>query len=138
MPATAAIILFGLVLAVVYLVIRPFIAPAEDEAEEIISPELETQKNRVIDAIREIDMDYQTGKLSEEDYALLRSRYTAAAAEILRRMDDEGDDESAAEATPIGSEAIEAAAPSLDDEIEKQIAERKAAIENSALTKDTR
>ena len=88
MDATAAIVAFALFVGVMYLVARPFLAPEEEAIEDLgVNPELESQKNRIIDAIREIDMDYQTGKLSDEDYQLLRSRYTAAAAEILKRID---------------------------------------------------
>lgn len=136
MEAVAAIVAFSLFLGVVYLVIRPFLAPEEIYDEAVNSPELVSQKNRVIGAIREIDMDYQTGKLSEEDYQLLRSRYTAAAAEIIRRMDEEAglaevEEEVAAqvESAPVaqGSETPD----DTDDELERMIAERKAALKES-------
>lgn len=134
MEAVAAIIAFALFLGVVYLIIRPFLAPEEIYDEAVNSPELVGQKNRVIGAIREIDMDYQTGKLSEEDYQLLRSRYTAAAAEIIRRMDEE--------ATPVAqqerawtpeetSTPPQIANEAADDEVERMIADRKAALKES-------
>ena len=134
MEAVAAIIAFALFLGVVYLIIRPFLAPEEIHDEAVNSPELVGQKNRVIGAIREIDMDYQTGKLSEEDYQLLRSRYTAAAAEIIRRMDEE--------ATPVAqqerawtpeetSTPPQIANEAADDEVERMIADRKAALKES-------
>lgn len=134
MPVTAAIIFFALFLGAVYLVITPFLVPPEAELEESEDPRLETQKNRVIDAIREIDMDYQTGKLSDGDYALLRSRYTAAAAEILSRIDE---DTAVAETVLEQPEAIENApeafTPAPDDETERQIAEYKEAVLGSSL-----
>lgn len=103
MEAVAAIVAFALFLGVAYMIIRPFLAPEEIYDEAVNSPELVSQKNRVIGAIREIDMDYQTGKLSEEDYQLLRSRYTAAAAEIIRRMDAEAEEAARKEAeAPVG------------------------------------
>ena len=134
MEAVAAIIAFALFLGVVYLIFRPFLAPEEIHDEAVNSPELVGQKNRVIGAIREIDMDYQTGKLSEEDYQLLRSRYTAAAAEIIRRMDEE--------ATPVAqqerawtpeetSTPPQIANEAADDEVERMIADRKAALKES-------
>lgn len=135
MEAVAAIVAFSLFLGVVYLVIKPFLAPEEIYDEAVNSPELVSQKNRVIGAIREIDMDYQTGKLSEEDYQLLRSRYTAAAAEIIRRMDEEAglaevekEVAAQAESAPV---AQGAAADDTDDELERMIAERKAALKES-------
>lgn len=142
MQATVAIITFSLFLGVVYLIIKPFLIPEEIEEHDTFSPELESQKNRVIDAIREIDMDYQTGKLSEDDYQALRSRYTAAAGEIIRRMDEEEtrqapatDQLPATTSAPAtadfgsgnGSEPAGADSDD-DDELERMIAERKATI----------
>jgi hypothetical protein len=153
--AVAAIVAFALFLGVIYMIIKPFLAPEEIYDEAVHSPELVSQKNRVIGAIREIDMDYQTGKLSEEDYKLLRSRYTAAAAEIIRRMDEEAEETARQEAeAPVeetsaaasddgatddgatGAEAPEspetaetADSPDTpDDELERMIAERKASL----------
>lgn len=152
MEAVAAIVAFALFLGVVYMIIRPFLAPEEIYDEAVNSPELVSQKNRVIGAIREIDMDYQTGKLSEEDYQLLRSRYTAAAAEIIRRMDAEAEEAARKEAEApaqepatasedgaTGAEAPESPEPAEtpeitetpdtpDDELERMIAERKASL----------
>lgn len=136
MEAVAAIVAFALFLGVIYMIIKPFLAPEEIYDEAVHSPELLSQKNRVIGAIREIDMDYQTGKLSEEDYKLLRSRYTAAAAEIIRRMDEEAEEvakeaeasagETAAATDDGTSETDTPEAPV--DELEQMISERKASL----------
>lgn len=134
MEAVAAIVAFALFLGVIYMIIKPFLAPEEIYDEAVHSPELLSQKNRVIGAIREIDMDYQTGKLSEEDYKLLRSRYTAAAAEIIRRMDEE---EVAKEAEASAGETAAATDDGTSetdtpeapvDELEQMISERKASL----------
>jgi hypothetical protein len=44
----------------------------------------ETPKGVALSALKEIEFDRETGKLSEQDYELLKSRYTAAALEALR------------------------------------------------------
>ena len=44
----------------------------------------ETPKGVALSALKEIEFDRETGKLSEPDYELLKSRYTAAALEALR------------------------------------------------------
>jgi hypothetical protein len=106
MDATAAIVSFALLVGVLYLIARPFLAPEEAPVEEAVSPELVSQKNRIINAIREIDMDYETGKLSEEDYKLLRSRYTAAAAEILKRIDTLQEEEAALAEAAVATGAV--------------------------------
>ena len=42
---------------------------------------------RAIDALREIEFDRETGKLSDADYAALKATYTASALDELRRGD---------------------------------------------------
>lgn len=46
------------------------------------------RKESAISALRELEFEYQTGKLSEEDYAILRSRY---AREALAARDELGE-----------------------------------------------
>jgi hypothetical protein len=46
------------------------------------------RKESAIDALRELEFEYQTGKVSDEDYALLRARY---AREALAARDDLGE-----------------------------------------------
>jgi hypothetical protein len=42
------------------------------------------ESTRAIDALREIEFDRETGKLSDADYALLKATYTASALSELR------------------------------------------------------
>src|SRR5690606_20414338 len=39
---------------------------------------------RAVDALREVEFDRATGKLSDDDYAALKSAYTAEAVEAMR------------------------------------------------------
>jgi hypothetical protein len=57
---------------------------------------------RAIDALREIEFDRQTGKLSDADYAALKAAYTATALSELRREETGGSrgPSSGAEAAP--------------------------------------
>ncbi|HEY9014975.1 MAG TPA: hypothetical protein VIM84_07925 [Gemmatimonadales bacterium] len=50
---------------------------------EPIDPE-ETPRGMALLALKEIDFDRATGKLSDEDYQFLKSKYTALALEALR------------------------------------------------------
>jgi hypothetical protein len=73
-------------LAAVFLVLRPLIAPAPRHrvhTAEPIDPE-ETPKGVALTALKEIEFDRETGKLSDADYDLLKQKYTAAALEALR------------------------------------------------------
>jgi hypothetical protein len=75
--------------AAVYYVLRPVLRPGGhagvggpdpvDELEEDVSP-----RARALRALREIEFDRATGKLSEQDYAALHAEYTALALEALR------------------------------------------------------
>jgi hypothetical protein len=48
-----------------------------------LDPE-ETPRGVALTALKEIDFDRETGKLSESDYQFLKAKYTALALEALR------------------------------------------------------
>jgi Double zinc ribbon len=72
-------------LAVVWLVLQPLLRPSRPVAPvfEPLDPE-ETPKGIALAALKEIEFDRETGKLSDADYQLLKSKYTAAALDALR------------------------------------------------------
>ncbi len=78
-----AAVLVGL--AAVWLVLQPLIAPGPASAPvyEPLEPE-ETPKGVALAALKEIEFDRETGKLSDDDYAFLKGKYTGAALEALR------------------------------------------------------
>jgi hypothetical protein len=83
---TAEIIAAALVgVAAVWLVLQPLIWPGRPSAAvfEPLDPE-ETPKGVALAALKEIEFDRETGKLSDEDYAFLKGKYTGAALEALR------------------------------------------------------
>jgi hypothetical protein len=56
-------------------------------AVPLASPARPTQdgaRNPAIDALREIEFDRETGKLSESDYAALKGEYTQRAVALMR------------------------------------------------------
>ncbi len=58
---------------------------------------LQAEKDAVYAAIRDLDFEYRTGKLSEEDYTSLRQDYRHRALALLKQY---GDLEQTTEATP--------------------------------------
>jgi rubrerythrin len=48
---------------------------------------LENERRDVVRAIRELDFDYRTGKLNEDDYKRLRETQVQRGADILRQLD---------------------------------------------------
>ena len=72
-------------LAAMWLLLQPLLAPGRPRtaAYEPPDPE-ETPKGIALAALKEIEFDRETGKLSDEDYAFLKAKYTGAALEALR------------------------------------------------------
>ena len=59
-------------------------SPSSTESARSATPGEDTSRNQAIDALREIEFDRETGKLSDADYAALRSEYTQRAVEAMR------------------------------------------------------
>ena len=87
----------GVVLAVfcVLLVARPFLrepAPADDrldapEPEQAARIALEEERDRALAALKELEFDHRTGKVSDEDYREMVGPMRKRAAETLRALD---------------------------------------------------
>jgi ribosomal protein L40E len=76
--------------AVLWLVLQPVIRPTAQptRAVEPLDPE-ETPKGIALTALKEIEFDRETGKLSDADYEFLKRKYTDAALDALRRESGE-------------------------------------------------
>ena len=87
----------GVVLAVlcVLLVARPFLrepAPTDDrldapEPEQAARIALEEERDRALAALKELEFDHRTGKVSDDDYRTLVGPLRARAAEALRALE---------------------------------------------------
>ena len=77
-----------LALGVSALVLRPLVRGVPDEpvAPRPSGPTAE-ERASAVEALREIEFDRATGKLSESDYAVLKSTYTRQALAELRARD---------------------------------------------------
>lgn len=73
--------------AVLAIVLQPLLFPPSaatpSPESRTLDPE-ETERGIALLALREIEFDRETGKLSDEDYTSLKARYTARALEALR------------------------------------------------------
>jgi hypothetical protein len=85
-------------LAALLLVLQPLLRWERRPAPppEPLDPE-ETPRGVALAALKEIDFDRETGKLSESDYQLLKAKYTGLALEALR-----------AEEQSAGADSVEA------------------------------
>jgi rRNA maturation endonuclease Nob1 len=77
-------------LAVLWLVLQPVLRPTGRETRPVepVDPE-ETPKGVALTALKEIEFDKETGKLSDADYEFLKAKYTAAALDALRHESEE-------------------------------------------------
>lgn len=96
LSSTSAPFIVGIALALIALaiVLAPVFSddpPTEIRAEHRTRPKLEIDDEPVpgsaIEALREIEFDRETGKLSDEDYDGMKARYTVQALVELREQD---------------------------------------------------
>jgi hypothetical protein len=92
--ALAPLIVIVVLAVVVLLVSAPLRSGASRRAEEREAAEradLEVARQAKYREIRDAEMDYRTGKLSEGDWRALDRELRAEAIEILRRLDELGE-----------------------------------------------
>ena len=78
------------------LVAWPFVrepAPADDSLARLSAPErerlrLEEERDRALAALKELEFDHRTGKVSDEDYRQQVGELRRQAGEALRALDE--------------------------------------------------
>jgi hypothetical protein len=104
----------ALLFIVAFLVARPWLEPAAGgETEADPAAPLLLERERTLAALRDLDFDYATGKLPDDDYAAQRAQLVAQGADVLRQLDA---------LAPAGAPAPIAG---IEDEIEAAIARRR-------------
>jgi hypothetical protein len=141
MDIGAILLLLALVVLVALFVGQPFIerrriASLPDEARKLSS--LLAERDRVINALQELDFDYVLGKIPADDYPQQRTTLLQHGADVLRKIDalepqaSAQDVESRIEAA-IAARRADAAVPGAkpaapsDDDLEELIASRRSA-----------
>jgi hypothetical protein len=94
-PLTFAVFLVGLalVLAVAVFIAAPLFGAPEVTAAAAAPSEperWERQKRQALAAIKETELDYQMGKLSDEDFGRMRERFEQQALEALAALERGG------------------------------------------------
>ncbi|GBC86096.1 hypothetical protein HRbin12_00078 [bacterium HR12] len=114
-----ALAAFLLLLAAVYLMARPYLAPLP-EPEDLSVEQLRADRERLRAQVRELDADFETGKLAREEYRRLRARRLQQLEGVTRRIRELEHLEDGVEPEPAPPR-LEA----LDRAVEDRIAERK-------------
>jgi hypothetical protein len=75
-----------------YWILQPLLTPkglesGSPQSRAVKDKALEKSKEDVYAAIKEMEMDFGMGKISEEDYQDLKSRYKSKALHILKELD---------------------------------------------------
>ena len=90
------VIVLVVLLCAVVLITAPFRSRRsfnEVAARSAERSELEAAKEAKYREIREAELDYRTGKLSEDDWRAVDSGLRAEAVDLLRRLDAMGEEE---------------------------------------------
>ena len=127
MELGAFFLVIALALAVVFFVAQPFLErrgrrmPAETQDASVLLAE----RDRIVNALQELDFDYKLSKIPEEDYPVQRAELLAKGTQILKQLD--------ALLPASGDKKTDAAA----DRIEAAIAARRADLSASpAVARD--
>jgi hypothetical protein len=111
MDAAAVILAVLLAVACVAFVARPFLrepTPEDDRLAELPPAERERvrlaeERDRALAALKELEFDHRTGKVSDDDYRALVGPLRRQAAEALRALEPR-----VGEATPRAREDVHA------------------------------
>ncbi len=144
MDLGAVLLLIALLLGVSLYLALPLIGGrsrrAPEETQQTSS--LMAERDRVINALQELDFDFKLGKIPEEDYPAQRAELLKKGADVLRKLDTltqppspsgSGDEGPAAEARlekAVSARRADSAAraePLSDDEVESMLAARRKA-----------
>ncbi len=82
------VVLLAVVVVVVSAPVRRGAAVVEDEREASRRADLEAAKEAKYREIRDAELDYRTGKLSEADWRAIDRELRAEAMELLRAIDE--------------------------------------------------
>lgn len=84
------LILIMILLATIAFVAKPYWKPrtvVKRDASNGQLTDLIEQRDNLLEAIKEIEFDCQTGKISTEDFAEMRAKYRTEAVTVLKRID---------------------------------------------------
>ncbi len=135
MISTGSLLLgIALLIIVAVIVLRPVLSSSAGEATfahaaapVTLRQALEAQKDALLAQIRDLDFDYETGKVPEDKYRQRRANLTAEAADIFQQLDTLAPAVNGAKPAgrESGDEVVVDDEVNADDEIEAAVARRR-------------
>lgn len=86
-------VIIGLIIGAAFYIINPLLKPGRFqgaialETDEMLV-ELKLKKEEAYATIRELEFDLNMGKLSKEDYEILKAQYTHGAIDCIKAIDE--------------------------------------------------
>jgi len=121
--------LVGLAIAVIVVVYitQPLVIKTrvKTAAQESPRDKLLAERDALYTAIRDLDFDFQTGKLLEADYRVMREKYTARGVEILKELDALGLDRQLQIADSRRRTTVSSRPPVVADDVEAAVQARR-------------
>jgi NADH pyrophosphatase NudC (nudix superfamily) len=114
-------LVFAVALAAAFYVVQPFLERRGRRltAEGREMSALMAERDRVVNALQELDFDFNLNKIPAEDYPLQRAELLQKGAEILKKLDELG---------PSDNHT------SAEDRVEKAVAARRADLAAATAT----
>lgn len=114
MPISSMLLILALLVLVAAIVARPFWKTEKDDWTQAEGQSvLLAERERIIEALLELDFDYKLGKVPEDIFNSQRLYLVDKGAQVLKQLDTEG--------TKANKTSLDA-----NDDIERLIAARKA------------
>jgi NADH pyrophosphatase NudC (nudix superfamily) len=116
MDLAALLFLIALLLGVSLYLVMPLMRNgrprASEETQEVSS--LLAERERLLNALQELDFDFQLGKIPEEDYPTQRADLLRRGADVLKQLDA---------LAPLRAPARLSAAPAGDAELDRHLSD---------------
>ena len=95
LPVTIGSILLGLAILIVVglFLVRPFFKPPPADEVSSKRQQLTAQKSALLEAVRALEFDHDTGKIPDEEYEQMRTSLMSEAAAALKMLDEMSDEQ---------------------------------------------
>lgn len=127
MDLVAILFLIALLLTVALYLATPLIDNrphgVAQETQEVSS--LLAEQERLLNALQELDFDYQLGKIPEEDYPAQRADLVRKGAEVIKQLDSLAPSRPPVRAMQEAGYVLQSEAQLTDDDIESMLASRR-------------